>query len=137
MIGQKEIYRSIVADDNVKTSSLSIIDQIKLILKVFSNNDDAELETYSRVSRNTAIKKAALSRLIEGATEKMQKTGNTSVTLQVAVEFTPYLDEVIDTKYGYGRFYNFKVYKQDSNSIAQKYFYIKISTKNEDEEVIG
>ena len=132
MNGQKEIYRSVELDDSVKTSSLGVLDQIKLIIKSFTNNDEAELETESRLSRAKLKKLAALRDFIDRAIAEMQKRGEHMVTLKVSNEFLPYVDEVIDSKYGYGRFYDITVGKGQRSSVVSKYFILRIKTKNED-----
>lgn len=132
MEGQKEIYRSIELDDSVKTSSLGVLDQIKLIIKSFTNNDEAELETESRLSRAKLRKLAALRSFIDRAIEEMQKRGESMVTLKINNEFLPYVDEVIDKQYGYGRFYDIKISTGQKISVVSRFFIMRIRTKNED-----
>lgn len=132
MNGQKEIYRSVELDDSVKTATLGVFDQIKLIVKSFTNNDEVELETESKLSKAKLRKLAALRDFMDRAIAEMQKHGEHMVTLKVSNEFLPYVDEVIDEKYGYGRFYDIKISKGQKLSVASKFFVMRIRTKNED-----
>lgn len=137
MRGQEVIYSSIEVDDNVKTASLGVLDQIKLIVKFFSNHDDAELDTENRLSQDKLNKLAALRNFFEKAIAKMQSLGEQSVTIKFSNEFLPFIDEVVDKEHGYGRFYDIHVNKGSLNSVSSRYFIVKISTKVDDNSIGG
>ncbi len=73
--------------------------------------------------------KASLIQLIDRATLPLTKGDKSSVTLLVSSRYLPYIDEIIDPKYGKGQFFNFYVQKKDLPSGVEYKFLLKISKK--------
>ena len=132
-MNRKEVYRSVKVTDNVKLSALSVIDQIRLIASHLSNDDVAELRSMDKLSSDELRKQAGLTDFLSKAAEHMTENGTSSVTLAVASEFLPYIDEVIDKETGLGRFYRFEVFKRDIPFEVQHKFIVKIYKQVEGE----
>lgn len=129
MAERKEVYRSVKLTDDINAAELSVVDQIRLLLAKVSNADEAELDAQTKLSREKLRRVSALNRLLTTAIEKMQSKGESSVTIGVSSEFLPYIDEVVDKKFGLGRFYDISVYKKDLPSTVKHLFTVVIKTK--------
>lgn len=129
MAEKKEVYRSVKLTDDINAAELSVVDQIRLLLAKVSNADEAELDAQTKLSREKLRRVSALNRLLTTAIEKMQSKGESSVTIGVSSEFLPYIDEVVDDKFGLGRFYEIRVYKKDLPSTVKHLFTVVIKTK--------
>lgn len=116
MIG-KEVSRSLMLTDDVKPQSLSLSDQIRLILSKLSNNDVAELEASTRLTTEYLEKVAKLSTFIDESIEEMKNRNEVSVTVKLGPVFRPYLQDVVDSKTGKGRFYDFHIH----NEVVESY----------------
>ena len=115
--------------ESTTLAKLSILDQIKLMLSKFNNNDAAEIAALEKVSSTSLRMKSSLNKLISTATEGISDGTHNSSTLQLSSKYLPYLDEVIDEKYGLGRFYTFKVYKKDLPASIEYKFTMRIERK--------
>lgn len=99
--------------EDTTLAKLGVLDQIKLLISKFNNNDVAELDAAEKLSGAAARMKASLLKLIKTAAKDMQDGTVQSVTMQVSSKYLPYLDDVIDPVRGEGRYYDFEVYKKD------------------------
>ena len=109
----KEVSRSIVVDDNVNLTLLSFPDMIRLVISTFNHDEAAELETEEKLSKERLRKLGSLDDFFRRATNKMEKLHKTSATLNLSSSYLPYIDEVIDAKKGWGRFYDITYQKRD------------------------
>lgn len=115
--------------ENTTVAKMGIIDQVKLLLRKFSNDDAAELNAVEKLSASELRIKASLMRLFDTAVEGFETGQHTSVTLSVSSRYLPYLDEVIDDTYGMGRFYDFTVHKKDLPPTVEYKFIVEIRKK--------
>lgn len=125
----KEVYRSIEMTDKVKTASLSLIDQIRLIFASMSNDDVLELDKAEKLSAFKLRKIASLRDLFERTIDRMDALGKESAMLKVSSTFLPYIDKVVDKSTGYGQFFDITVFKKDLPVVIPHYFYVKISKR--------
>lgn len=107
------VNRTIKATENTTLAKLSVFDQIKLFISKFNNDDAAELKANAQVSAIALSMQASLEKLFLTAAEGLENGKHKSATLSVSSKYLPYLDKVIDEKYGLGRYYNFTVYNRD------------------------
>jgi hypothetical protein len=129
MLNGKEVYRSIEVTDDVQTSSLGIIDQLRLIAANISNDDAAELERNEKVSTDKLRKIASLRNFIDTALQRMQDLGENSVTMKLSSVYKPYFDEVFNNRDSYGKYYNFWIEKKNLSPNINHYVIVKISRK--------
>lgn len=127
----KEYYRSVKLTDNIKTASLSLADQFRLLFSKLSNDDVAELNTNEKLTEARLRKVAALSNFIDKATDRLNELGENSVTVSLSSEFLPFIDEVIDPVHGKGRFYTFEVHKRNIPIDVKHTFIVIIRRKVE------
>lgn len=111
MDGAKEVSRSIVVDDNVNLTMLSFPDMVRLVISTFNHDEAAELETAEKLSKERLRKVGSLDDFFRRATNKMESLHESSVTLNLSSTYLPYIDEVINDKTGWGRFYDIRYYK--------------------------
>lgn len=119
----------IKATESTTLAKLSFMDQFKLLINRFNNNDAAELDAAEKLSRVTLKMRASLQNLFTKAVEGLDEGVHTSVTLEVSSKFLPYIDGVIDQKRGMGRYYNFDISKQDLPITVDYMFIVRISRK--------
>ena len=125
----KEVYRSIKVTDNTKTSSLGLMDQIRLLCSSLSHDDVKELDAYEKLSVDKLRKLAALKDFFEKAISRLEKSKEDSVTLSISSEFLNCIDEVVSEDKGYGKYYNIQVFKRDPHYTAPHKFIVRISLK--------
>ena len=123
------ISRRVKVTENTTIAKLGLLDQIKLVFSRFSNNDENELKAATAAARKSLSMQASLEHLFKEATKKMETDGHKSVTLSVSSKYIPYLDVVVDEKYGMGRYYKFYIYKRDLPINVDYKFTVKIERK--------
>jgi hypothetical protein len=126
MIKGEEVFRSVEVTDDVQTAKLSIIDQIRLIISNISNDDVAELDAQEKISADKLRKVAALSQFLDKTIERMQELGEDYATVKMSSVFLPYIDEVVNDKDGYGRYYDFDIKKKDIPMNVKHTFIVQI-----------
>lgn len=113
MEGLKEVSRSVVVDDNVNLTMLSFPDMVRLVISTFNKDEAAELETVEKLSKERLKKLGSLDDFFKRATDKMERLHQTSVTCNLSSSYLPYIDAVISSKSGWGRFYDIEYHKTD------------------------
>lgn len=119
----------IKATENTTVAKLGFIDQIKLLLHKFGNEDVAELNAAEKLSSTALKMRASLQKLFTEATKGLESGEHTSVTLQVSSKYLPYIDDAIHKTKGLGRYYNFEVYKKDLPLNVDYMFVVKVIRK--------
>lgn len=119
----------IKATENTTVAKLGFIDQIKLLLHKFGNEDVAELNAAEKLSSTALKMRASLQKLFTEATKGLESGEHTSVTLQVSSKYLPYIDDVIHKTKGLGRYYNFEVHKKDLPLNVDYMFVVKVIRK--------
>ena len=124
------ISTHIKATENTTLAKLRPLDQIKMLISQFSNNDVAELNASEKLSASTLRMRASLQKLMNDATKHLEDGDHDSVTMQVSSKYLPYLDDVIDPVRGLGRYYDFEVKKGTLPPTVTYMFLIRIKRKN-------
>lgn len=128
-MGGEIINTRIKATESTTLAKLSFLDQFKLLISKFSNDDAAELDAAEKLSRVTLKMRASLQNLFTRAVEGLDEGKHEKVTLKVSSKYIPYLDEVIDEKRGMGQFYKFDVHKRDLPPNVEYMFIVNIERK--------
>lgn len=123
------ISTRIKATESTTLAKLSFADQFKLLIHRFNNDDAAELDAAEKLSRDTLKMRASLQNLFNKATAGLNDGVHESVTLEVSSKFLPYLDDVIDSKRGMGRYYTFEYKTRDLPITVEYMFVVRISRK--------
>ena len=129
MLDGEEVYRAVEVTDNVQTSKLNLLDQIRLIFASLSNDDVAELEKNEAVSADRLKKIASFTKLIDEATRRMSQRGEKSVTLAVSSVYKPFFETVLNDKDGYGRFFNVRIEDRQVTPGINYNIILKLSVK--------
>lgn len=119
----------IKATENTTLAKLGFIDQFKLLIHKFSNDDVAELDAAEKLSSVALRMRASLQKLFIEAAKGLESGEHQSVTLQVSSKYLPYMDDVIHPIKGLGRYYDFEVFKKDLPPNVDYMFVIKIKRK--------
>lgn len=119
----------IKATENTTIAKLSFIDQLKLLLHKFNNDDAAELDAAEKLSTFQLKMQASLTKLLRTAAEGLENGEHESVVLSVSSKYIPYLDEVTSKTRGLGRYYDFEIIKQDLPINVNYMFIVKIRRK--------
>lgn len=123
------ISTRIKATENTTLAKLGVFDQIKLLISKFNNDEVAELKAQETLSINALQMQASLEKLIRKAAEGLDGVGHSSVTLSVSSKYIPYMDDVLDEKYGLGRYYKFTVHKKNLPINVEYMFTIRVERK--------
>ena len=127
------IARHVKFTETTSMISLSILDQLKLIISKFTNNEAKELDAMKKITSIDYQNIAELTSFFKESIRRMKEAGETSVVVRVSSKYLPYLDKVINDKTGMGKFYKFDVFKKDFPINIKYNFYIKISIRVEGE----
>ena len=126
----KPLYKTIKVTDKTKTSNLPVMDQIRLLFGMVSNDETAQMEASEKISRANLEVQSAFSSFIDKVTNKMHELHETSVTVAVSSRFKPYFESILSEETGKGRFYNFEVENKDIPvEGADYYLIVRISEK--------
>lgn len=123
------VNKRVKATENTTLAKLSFFDQINLLIARLNNDETAELKANQRVSQQSLTMQASLENLFRNATKEFDTGKHNSVTLSVSSKFIPYLDDVIDSKHGMGRYYDFEIIKRDLPVNVEYMFTVKIKRK--------
>ena len=129
MARQEEIYRSVKLTDSISPMSLSVTDQLRLMVKKASNDSEMELESQNKVTTAELALRAGLTSFFETRIEEMHRRKCKSFMAKVSSRFLPVLDDVIDDKTGLGRFYSFEVRKADIPITINHMFIVTVRVK--------
>lgn len=129
MLDGEVVNSHIKVTEDTTVAKLSVFDQLKLLINKFNNNDVAELKAQETLSSVALTHKASLQRLFLGATKDFENGKHDSVTVSVSSEYIPYLDEVINPKYGLGRYFDFIVHKHELPPSIKYNFLVEIRRK--------
>lgn len=120
--GAKEVARAPKLDDNVNLARLGAIDTIRLVMSKMTKNEMEELENAEKLSAEKLRRLGSLNSLIETAVDEMNRRKEKSVTLNLSSVYLPYVDECMDTKTGWGRFYDIDIQKRNIPANVKHYF---------------
>lgn len=94
----KKLYTYVDVDDKTPVQKLSIMDQLRIILKKLTEDPANELKTEDQVTQEYLMLQANLSDFIERATEAIRKGKRNSVVMQISNQFDPVLNDVLTSK---------------------------------------
>lgn len=123
------VGKTVKLTDNVMPQTLGVVDQLRLILKQFSNSDEAELDGMEKLSVRELQMKAGLAILIEKAVARMLELGKKSVWLGIPNEYEQYIDFVTSSNNGKGRYYNFTIIKRKHNQVLPYTIIMRVGIK--------
>lgn len=123
------VTRAIKPTESTTLAKLSVADMIRLLFSKISDNDQKELAANEQLSASYLKHVASLSGFIDKATERLKNGRDDSVTVKLSSEYLPYIDDVINTETGKGRYYNFDVRRKNLPEGVKHTFIVRISKK--------
>ena len=97
MLGGKKLFSFIEVDENTPIQKLSVMDQLRVLIKKMTADDSAELMAEDAVTLNLLRLKADLTGLLDKALEPIRQGKRRAVSISLSNEFDPVLDEVINS----------------------------------------
>lgn len=97
MFGGKKLFSFIDVDENTPIQKLSVMDQMRVLLKKIMADDAAELAADNAVTISMLKLKADLMAILDDALAPIRKGKNFAVSIQIPNEFDPVLDEVLES----------------------------------------
>lgn len=108
---KEEVYSSPKVTDDVTLSELSILNQIKLLFSRLSNSASKELDSQKKLNDIKMRRIASLRELLDQAIKPLYKDKK-KVVISLSSEYLIYLDEVINSRTGLGRYYDISILNQ-------------------------
>lgn len=97
MAREKKLYTFVDVDDSTPIEKLSIMDQLRVLLKSLTYDPANELKNEDIVTQEYLTLKANLSEFLRKATEPIRKGKRHEVIVNVSTQFDPVFDEVIES----------------------------------------
>ena len=93
----KKVFEYVVVDKDTQIHTLSILDQIRVLLKKLLYNPEHELDIEGAYTESYLTLKADLLEVFYKATEPIRMGQHKKVRLQISSEFKPVIKEVISS----------------------------------------
>ena len=126
---KEEVCRSVVITDDTKLASLTVFDQIRLLLARLSNSGASDIDVAEKVSVDKIKHISALKTFLEKATNKLTELGKDSITIKLSSEFVPYIDEVMNGASDFGKYYDIEVFRKNIPLSTPHYIIVRITKK--------
>lgn len=91
----KKLFTFIEVDDNTPIQKLSVIDQLRVLIKQLTYDPANELHNEDIVTKEYLTLKANLSEFIQQAVEPIKRGDKKEVIVNISSEFNPVFEEVI------------------------------------------
>lgn len=115
----EEIHRRVKLTDGVKVQTLSVLDQVRIILSQFSNEDVSELKAQEQANTANLKTVASLNTFIDNATAKIISGEVDCVTVALSPKYIKVFPQVFDKVTGKGRYFNFTVVQDKTQTIRK------------------
>lgn len=93
----KKLFSFVEVDENTPLQKLSVMDQLRVVVKKLSHDDGAELLAMDAVTQSQVRMKADLLGFLDKALEPIRSGKRSAVSLLVSNEFDPVLYEVLES----------------------------------------
>jgi hypothetical protein len=104
------LYTFVELNDNTPIQKLSILDQMRVLIRNIFKNDADELKSRDALTKRKSELKASLADFIHKATAPVREGKHKSVTVSLASVFEPVLETTFD-EHNLRKFYNITIYK--------------------------
>lgn len=96
-MAKKKLFSFIDVDENTPIQKLSVMDQIRVIIKKMSHDDAEELRAEDAVTQNLLHLKADLLGFLDKSLEPLRQGKKRAVSLSIPNLYDPVLDEVLQS----------------------------------------
>lgn len=111
-MAKKKLFSFIDVDENTPIQKLSVMDQIRVIIKKMSHDDAEELRAEDAVTQNLLHLKADLLGFLDKSLEPLRQGKKRAVSLSIPNLYDPVLDEVLQSS-KIANFYDVTVTRPD------------------------
>lgn len=109
---RKKLFTYVEVDDNTPIQKLSVKDQLRVLIQKLTRSDTDELKSEDAVTIEQLTLKANLLDFISRATEPIRQGKHRKVTMSIASQFNPVLQEVLESS-NIVSYYNVEVNRPD------------------------
>lgn len=97
MRGGKKLFSFIEVDENTPIQKLSVMDQLRVLIKKLANDDAAELMADDAVTINLLHLKADLQGFLDTALKPIREGKKRAVSVSIPNSYDPVLNEVLES----------------------------------------
>lgn len=108
----KKLFSFVDVTENTPIQKLSVMDQVRVMIKKMSHDDAEELRADDAVTQNLMRLKADLMGFLDTALEPLRQGKKYAVSVLIPNEYDPVLDEVLSST-KIANFYTVKVTRPD------------------------
>lgn len=112
MAKRKKLFSFVDVTENTPIQKLSVMDQVRVMIKKMSHDDAEELRADDAVTQNLMRLKADLMGFLDTALEPLRQGKKYAVSVLIPNEYGPVLDEVLSST-KIANFYTVKVTRPD------------------------
>lgn len=112
MAKRKKLFSFVDVTENTPIQKLSVMDQVRVMIKKMSHDDAEELRADDAVTQNLMRLKADLMGFLDTALEPLRQGKKYAVSVLIPNEYAPVLDEVLSST-KIANFYTVKVTRPD------------------------
>lgn len=112
MAKRKKLFSFVDVTENTPIQKLSVMDQVRVMIKKMSHDDAEELRADDAVTQNLMRLKADLMGFLDTALEPLRQGKKFAVSVLIPNEYDPVLEEVLNST-KIANFYTVKVTRPD------------------------
>lgn len=126
MSKKKVLYTYVEIDDNTPIQRLSVLDQIRVLMRKLTYDPASELKQQDALTKEEMTLKANLMSFIRVATAKIRKGQAKSVTCDISSDFSPVIDEVLSSP-SITQFYKVELTKPEIDYDISFFYKLKLT----------
>lgn len=116
----RKLFSFIEVDENTPIQKLTVMDQIRVVIKKMTHDDAAELMAADAVTQQQLRLKADLIGFLDTCLAPIREGKNRAVSISLSNEFDPVIDEVFNSR-RIANYYDVKITRPDID-FDVKYF---------------
>lgn len=125
----KVLYSYVDVDDSTPIQRLSVLDQLRVLLRQFTYDDGNELKNEDIVTQEYLTLKANLSEFLRKATFPIRKGKRKEVIVNISTSFNPVFREVV-TSPEIANYYHVSIVRPKSNYNLPYDMLVRLRVKN-------
>lgn len=125
MSEKQKLTSYVEVDDNTPMLKLGLMDQLRVVINKFTQDDARELEYDDGLSIEDAKLKANLGDFIYKATKPIREGRRKSVTLSISSNFDPVLEEVLSSP-SVSRYYTYRIHRPQLSYDVQHFILVRL-----------
>lgn len=126
---RKEIVYNYIDDERVPIQRLTVLDQIRTLIKKVTSSSDSHLKGNKALLDKVSELEANLNEFLEQATKRLRERKEGYVKMEIDSMFKPVFDKVI-TSSRWTNYYNIKVEKPKTNLDISFLYIVEMELKS-------